>query len=164
MMGAMPSLFDTRSMRYLLAVADLDSMTAAAAYLEVAQPALNQAQRRFSRDHAFTARPPSTLSRLPPTPGAGGCGLCRHALDLCARLPTGQSRGDASGPARQRGGAAGVAVFRARLDARSKPADGACGKRWGWRACVDPSTSMSLSACDHASAEVIMRTAKITQV
>jgi DNA-binding transcriptional LysR family regulator len=42
----MPSLFDTRTMRYLLAVADLGSMTAAALHLGVAQPALSQALRR----------------------------------------------------------------------------------------------------------------------
>ena len=42
----MPPVFDTRSMRYLLAVADLGSMTAAAAQLQVAQPALSQALRR----------------------------------------------------------------------------------------------------------------------
>ena len=39
--------FDTRTMRYLLAVADLGSMTAAAASLGVAQPALSQALRRL---------------------------------------------------------------------------------------------------------------------
>lgn len=39
-------VFDTRTMRYLLAVADLGSMTAAAAHLGVAQPALSQALRR----------------------------------------------------------------------------------------------------------------------
>ena len=47
---ALPQLdtgaFDTRVMRYLLAVADLGSMTAAAAHLGVAQPALSQALRR----------------------------------------------------------------------------------------------------------------------
>ncbi|TFI41182.1 LysR family transcriptional regulator, partial [Diaphorobacter sp. DS2] len=35
--------FDTRTMRYLLAVADWGSMTAAAEHLGVAQPALSQA-------------------------------------------------------------------------------------------------------------------------
>ncbi|MCD2514277.1 LysR family transcriptional regulator [Comamonas endophytica] len=45
----MPTLFDTRTMRYLLAVADLGSMTAAAAHLEVAQPALSQALRRVEQ-------------------------------------------------------------------------------------------------------------------
>ena len=39
--------FDTRTMRYLLAVAELGSMTAAAAQLGVAQPALSQALRRL---------------------------------------------------------------------------------------------------------------------
>ncbi len=43
-------LFDTRTMRYLLAVADLGSMTAAAASLGVAQPALSQALRRLEAD------------------------------------------------------------------------------------------------------------------
>ena len=42
----MSALFDTRTMRYLLAVADQGSMTAAAQQLGVAQPALSQALRR----------------------------------------------------------------------------------------------------------------------
>lgn len=45
----MSPLFDTRTTRYLLAVADLGSMTAAAAHLEVAQPALSQALRRVEQ-------------------------------------------------------------------------------------------------------------------
>jgi DNA-binding transcriptional LysR family regulator len=52
--SALPRLdtgaFDTRVMRYLLAVADLGSMTAAAAHLGVAQPALSQALRRVEDD------------------------------------------------------------------------------------------------------------------
>lgn len=42
--------FDTRTMRYLLAVADLGSMTAAAAQLGVAQPALSQTLRRLEEE------------------------------------------------------------------------------------------------------------------
>ncbi|WP_406623733.1 LysR family transcriptional regulator [Acidovorax sp. SDU_ACID1] len=42
--------FDTRTMRYLLAVADWGSMTAAAEHLGVAQPALSQALRRLEAD------------------------------------------------------------------------------------------------------------------
>jgi DNA-binding transcriptional LysR family regulator len=42
--------FDTRSMRYLLAVADQGSMTAAASYLGIAQPALSQAMRRLEQE------------------------------------------------------------------------------------------------------------------
>lgn len=41
------SPFDTRIMRYLLAIADLGSMTAAATQLGIAQPALSQAVRRL---------------------------------------------------------------------------------------------------------------------
>lgn len=42
--------FDMRTIRYLLAVADLGSMTAAAEYLGVAQPALSQALRKLEAD------------------------------------------------------------------------------------------------------------------